>query len=736
MTQHDVLRSNFERAKSGHYYTLDTMSAFFAAVGKLDIVGKSSKLKYYNVPCSFDIETTSFTYSGVGVGTMYLWGFCLNGAVMIGRTWAEFHTFINYLIYTYNITPSLRLPVYVRLLGFEFQFIRKHFAWQDVFARQLRAPMRATTTTGLEFRDSYVLTGQKLEKTAEDLIELKVQKLVGNIDYSLYRHSGTPLTAAEIQYQINDVLVDCSLINDKIRQDGNVAQIPMTSTGYTRRYVRAKCLPKNSASRWWYVKQMQQQRLTVDEYIIGKASFTGGYVHASPQHACTLMFNMFSADWTSAYPAAMCEYPEYPISKGFEVDPQTIKNRAQLFEYADKFAFFGLFEFTDIDSKFEYDYYLSESKVVELSDDAEVFNGRIVSAGHFKTALSHIDFKTLMYCYSVGTIRVLRLFIYRKGYLPKPYIEAVLDRYGNKTKLKGVAGREEDYMASKRDTNSLFGMLVTMLDRPEIIYKNNEWGIDSTKKLDDIINEYNDKDTRFINFLWGVIVTAITRNNLMHTICDELKDDYGYSDTDSGKFTNYEKHKAYFENWNKGVDARITAVCSALDLSEDLFRPKTIKGEIKTLGYWDFDGHYTRFKALRAKAYMYTTQAQPDAPEELHLTMSGVSKTEAVKFLLYKYNNDIDAIFDAFDENLLITGEQFDAEGNRHGGTGKLTHLYNDEEFTAELTDYTGRTQTVHELSSVNLSPCDFEIGFPEVFKKFLREYQKGVFEVPELIYN
>lgn len=736
MTQHDRLKANFEHAKSGQYYTLDSLPAFFAAVGDLEIVCKSSKLKYYNVPCSFDIETTSFSYSGVGVGTMYLWGFCLNGAVMIGRTWQEFRTFINYLTYKYSITPALRLPVYVRLLGFEFQFIRKHFEWHDVFARQLRAPMRAATTGGLEFRDSYVLTGQKLEKTAEELIELKVQKLVGNVDYALYRHSGTPLTAAEIQYQINDVLVDCSLINDKIRQDGNVAQIPMTSTGYTRRFVRRKCLPANSASRWWYVKQMQQQRLTVDEYVIGKASFAGGYVHASPQHACTLLFDLYSEDWTSAYPAAMCEYAEYPISKGFEIDPTTLKSRQQLFDYADKFAFFGVFELEDVDSNFEYDYYLSESKVVELSDDAEVFNGRIASASHFKTALSHIDFKTLMYCYSVGAIRVLRLFIYRKSYLPKPYIEAVLDRYNNKTKLKNVAGREEDYMAAKRDTNSLYGMLVTMIDRPEVVYKNNEWSLDHSKLLPELIADYNDKETRFINFLWGVIVTAITRHNLMHTICDELKDDYAYSDTDSAKFKNYEKHKAYFENWNKGVDARIAAVCSALGIDEEKFRPKTIKGEEKVLGYWDFDGHYTRFKALRAKAYMYTTQADADAPEELHITMSGVSKQKAVEFLLYKYKNDLDAIFDAFDENLLITGEQFDEDGNRHGGTGKLTHLYNDVEFTAELTDYLGNTQTVHEMSSVNLSPCDFEVGFPEAFKKFLRELRKGVFEVPEIIYN
>ena len=33
--------------------------------------------------------------------------------------------------------------------------------------------------------------------------------------------------------------------------------------------------------------------------------------------------------------------------------------------------------------------------------------------------------------------------------------------------------------------------------------------------------------------------------------------------------------------------------------------PKTIKGETKTLGVWDFDGFYTDFKTLGAKRYIF-----------------------------------------------------------------------------------------------------------------------------------
>ena len=42
-----------------------------------DIVEKNSKLKYYNIPCSFDIETSSFYEGDEKRACMYLWACCL-----------------------------------------------------------------------------------------------------------------------------------------------------------------------------------------------------------------------------------------------------------------------------------------------------------------------------------------------------------------------------------------------------------------------------------------------------------------------------------------------------------------------------------------------------------------------------------------------------------------------------------------------------------------------------------
>ena len=55
----------------------------------------NKKTKYFNVPCSFDIETSSFSRStGNGkqekTAIMYEWTFGIYGAVLVGREWGEF----------------------------------------------------------------------------------------------------------------------------------------------------------------------------------------------------------------------------------------------------------------------------------------------------------------------------------------------------------------------------------------------------------------------------------------------------------------------------------------------------------------------------------------------------------------------------------------------------------------------------------------------------------------------
>ena len=172
----------------------------------------NNKIKYFNVPCSFDIETSSFFRSTGNneqekTAIMYEWTFGIYGAVIIGREWGEFISMIETLSNELKLTNEKRLIIYVHNLSYEFQFMRKWFEWEKVFSIDNRKPIYALTIAGVEFRCSYLLSGYSLAKLGDDLRTYEIKKLVGALDYEKIRHNKTRLTPEEIAYCVNDVRV-------------------------------------------------------------------------------------------------------------------------------------------------------------------------------------------------------------------------------------------------------------------------------------------------------------------------------------------------------------------------------------------------------------------------------------------------------------------------------------------------------------------------------------------------
>lgn len=137
---------------------------------------KKNKIEYYNLPCAFDIETTSFQENGDKRAIMYGWSLGLNGQVIIGRTWEEFQACCTALVARLGLGDSRRLVIYVHNLSFEFAFLSHVLEWESVFAREERKPIKALTTDGIEFRCSYFLSGLSLEKIGENLQKYPVRK--------------------------------------------------------------------------------------------------------------------------------------------------------------------------------------------------------------------------------------------------------------------------------------------------------------------------------------------------------------------------------------------------------------------------------------------------------------------------------------------------------------------------------------------------------------------------------
>lgn len=706
---------------------------------------------YYNLPASFDIETTStYTDNGEKFAFMYIWQLGVNGSVIVGRTWEEFDLALRTLRSKLDISLNKRMILYVHNLAFEFQFIRKRFKWlkdEDgndcVFSLKSRKPIYALSRLGYEFRCSYIYSNYGLEYLGANLIrKYLVTKKSGNLDYRLVRHSETPLSDAEIEYCLDDVRVVMSYIQEEIEIYGDISQLTLTNTGKVRKYCRAYCfgeyektpeLQKKAALEYHAIMKGLQIKST-KEYNQLKNAFAGGFTHAGALHAMNRCVNVGSADLTSSYPAVMC-YQYFPMSSSRFIG--TVKSMKRLLDLCNNYCCLFDVRFHGLYTDFEYESYISVSKCYNISDYV-ANNGRVVSAETLQITVTEVDFAIIKDVYAWEDMEVFNMRIYDRGYLPRPFIEAILGLYEKKTSLKGIEDKIIEYMVSKNMINASFGMAVTDIVRDDAIYTQKEWcslEADGVSQLSD----YNTSFNRFLFYPWGVWVTAHARYNLWQAIF-EFGPDFVYADTDSIKGMNFNNHLHFFQLFNARIRNKLYNMCEYYNIPYTAVEPKTIKGEKKLIGVWDIEEGYKYFKTLGAKRYMYEHESG-----EFNLTVSGVNKKMAAPYLLVNYcgfPEDIAELaytsdprkkkeskeamkkllelhasglsykgaFDAFDQSLEIPP----------GKSGKLTHTYIDDARAAWVRDYKGNPKFVVELSSTHLEPAGYYFSISKQYYDFL----------------
>ena len=663
---------------------------------------------YIDISASFDTETTSTYMNDEKFAFMYVWQFGIDGYYCYGRTWGQFLVFCSRLKQLVNLSDDKRLIIYIHNLSFEFQFFRKYFKWSDVFATDKREPIKALTTLGIEFRDSLILSGYKLENVAKNLTSHKVKKLVGDLDYSKIRNKLTTFTKEELGYMLNDVVILVDYIDEQREQYGNIAKIPLTNTGRVRQLARKNCYSHG------YLKYREiMDILTLDDktYTELKEAFAGGFTHANPDKVGKTFNNVSSIDFTSSYPTVMIS-EKYPMSKAFN---WVYTNMNDFLDLCKKRLVIFQVEFTNLIAKenYSFDNYLSKSR--GFKDQCELIvenNGRVYSARKFTQVMTNIDFEIVRKMYDWDNIKISRVKYFYKHYLPTPIIETIVDLYKKKTTLKGVTGKTSEYMHAKGMLNSMYGMSVTDIVRDQTIYTaSNGWGQEPAD-VKEQIKTYNEKRNRVLFYAWGVFVTAYARRNLFTGILS-VKDDYIYSDTDSIKMLNYDKHKNYVENYNKEIRAKLSEALFYHNLPKDSLEPKTVKGVKKPLGVWDFEGTYKKFKTLGAKKYIYE-----DENGELETTIAGLPKKNGKAYLLKISNNDMNKVFENFNPSFSVPKEF----------TGKLLSTYIDEEKSFLVKDYQGHVTRETALSSTHLEPTSFTINFSETFANFLQSIGNGTF--------
>ena len=719
------------------YYTMNNLKEYLSLF-KITKIKKYSKkkIRYYNIPITFDIETTSAYLDHESceviearkivklkekekakfdkdryekVAWMYVWQISIDDKLFLGRTWDEFIVFKEALKEKFKLDDKLNLMIFVRNLQFEFQFIKHYFEFTHIFASKPHEVIYARTDDGFEFRCSYFLAGCSLETTGENLIKYQATKQKGLLDYSLIRTPKTPLTEDEIKYCLYDVIVDSCFIRESMEDEKKNAltRLPLTKTGYVRRYVKNYII--RSRTRKIYMNKVHQFQMSEKKYQQLKRAFAGGFTHSNALNTGIVFDNVSSQDLKSSYPASLL-LEKYPCSKGRLYKPKSLD------DFKEKLKIYCcIFDITFYDIKMKDDVYeniISTSKCWNIRNSIEN-NGRIVSADSLTTTITEVDYENISHFYNFKSIKIANMSIYRKDYLPRELLECVLHFYKNKTTLKNVIGKEKEYMILKAMLNSIFGMMVTDPIKPTIEFINDIWSV-SYDNIQQMLDKYNTKYDRFLVYEFGIYCTAYSRRNIFSAIL-ELKSDYIYSDTDSVKYTNHELHKEFFDKYNNMILKKIDRVCKRYNFNKDDFMPLDSKGKKQIIGQFDYELVYQKFKTLGAKRYLYMVD------NKVNLTVSGLNKEKAIPYLESIALDKKTSIFDLFNDELYVSGE----------ATGKLLHTYIDDMKDLYVKDYLGISDHIISLSSIHLEPTSYSLSLADKYKRYLdmihEEYKKGI---------
>lgn len=588
-------------------------------------VSSKQCISVYPVAAAFDIETTNDEETKAAY--MYHWQFALADNVFAGRTWDDFFLLIDYLTQSAYYSKGI-LYVFIHNMDFEATFLIPRLynrgLIKRVFAKSQHDPLEIELTNGIIFRDTAALTNMSLAALAKNYT--KTQKLKGDLDYKIKRNSSTPLTEAEKQYCINDVVI-LKEYAEQLHAEYtlNRLKIPLTSTGIVRQYIKTQ-IP---VEKRWPIKKSVQKLFpkTLKAYQNAmRYLFRGGYTHAQTGACDQILHDVTSYDLTSAYPSVMI-HNVYPMTEFHEVyDPTTERIEKMI---SDGKAVLFTVEFTNIRARGAH-CYESKHKLIDFSRDQAVFeNGRLYRAAKATVLITEVDYEIYKMVYDWDKIEIINARYAHKARLPEYLYRSVLEFYRNKQELKlkckeieksleyaandphateadvnilkdCLSNTKKMLMKAKGMLNSTYGMCVSRLNFGTWTYGSH---VDPDTE-EEVIGWYEEDGQTYetqtarqvLSPYWGIYVTAYTRLRIMKALCHF--DEYAlYSDTDSVKILNTAPGmQEYFDSINAEIRERNRVICERYQLPYELYAD---------LGTFDCEGTYDRFKTLGAKRYIY-----------------------------------------------------------------------------------------------------------------------------------
>ena len=663
--------------------------------------GRGSHDVYNDIICAADTETSKTapekyrTRKGKREyvpqeNIIVAWTFsCRNQAgnicTVYGSKPSQFTAFIGWL---QDLLPGDKTVIYWHNLSYDHVFIqlfmREIFGPpKDQLNTKPHYPVRYEFENGIIFRDSYIISQKSLERWALEL-DVDHKKAAGKWDYNRIRDQRGDFTPDELEYIEHDTLalIECL---EKLRENlhKHVYSIPLTCTGIIREETQKEGRKNRAKNR--FIRCAPEFELYNDHLL---PAYHGGYTHNN-RHAAgwiwpdpelkALGWYPVCYDFASSYPFRML-VDKFPRERFQKITDKISKN--EVLKYADNnaFVFTWICEGVRLRDPSEPMPVLQLSKCLK-SVNAITDNGRILAAEYVEIILTEIDLQVIDKQYTTRSQVCVDVYTASKGYLPRWFRDLVYKCFSDKCLLKG--GDPVDYALAKAKLNSLYGMCCQRSIKPEIV-ENWETGefTEAPQDMKELYKKYLDGYNNILPYYWGVWTTAHALKALMELgsclYAETPEHPAGiwlYSDTDSVYACGWDQDK--LQEYNARQRTRLLAAG---------YGPVNVNGREYWPGVAELDGEYTEFVGLHSKCYAVRKQ-----DGNIKITVAGVPKSGA-KCL----DNDLRNFHDGF----IFPGEE----------TGKLTHYYIYREES-----YIDEKGTEHG-SSVDLAPCDYEIGLPTIY--------------------
>lgn len=634
--------------------------------------------------CGYDPDKTQAYFEHCEAGAMcYIWQACIDGRTVYGRELSEFRILCDYLS---ERVPGSQLHCWIHNISFEYQFLQEIFDFdtEHIFFTEARKPLYAEYSN-ITFRCSYRLTNLSLAKWGKNN---GVEKKTGQLDYHIIYTPKSVLPPEALEYCEYDVLIMYIGLQKYLKRFGHIESIPLTQTGIPRKDI--KVLNQKTRGMLKFVAKCQPK--TPEEWKIQRAAYSGGLTLCNISHTGKVLHGLSSFDKKSAYPFAMLQkYPAGPFTKVFS-------NR--LPNWKDGYHHICLVEFQNFNAK--YDITPQSASKHILLDGAKFSgtknNGKIMHADRFAMYVTEIDMQMLQLYYTWDALIIHSHWIAESAYMPKHILEYMLQKYADKTLLKGKD--PDNYMRSKEILNSIYGMCGTALIHDTITeLKDYTYEKKRPTNAETQLQLFRLQDKPYTNVLpysYGVYVTSHQRYMLMKFAYDIGVTKCVYFDTDCAKGFFDETDFAFVEEENKRIIEWTKQRCEEQGIDYELTCPKTAEGVPQYLGTWEHDADYYEFKCSGAKRYAYRETEH----DKIHITIAGVPKSAA----------DVLHSVDDLREGLV-----FDIYNSR-----KNLLTYKDGNNPC-VTFEDGYTNT--NKCSVNIRPTSYTLTLDVEYKELIRQY-------------